>query len=361
MTVTLQASRTYYPQLDGIRAVAIAMVFVSHYFVPLVPGAFGVDVFFFLSGFLITRLLLNELQFNGSIHLGRFYLRRALRLLPAMIVMIFGVAILWASFFHAYAPIEVLAALSYFVNYYIAFNDVVLPIEPLWSLAVEEHYYILFPVVVLCFGTRGNRLAIFLITFIILVTLWRYVLFEGGVDFKYIKHASDTRMDAIAWGALMAVLANDPKTRFIVSRCCNLPAVIWGGVLIIAGLSFALTDLTMMQVTARYTLTHIGLFLTLPYVLFSPDAKLTTTLLRAPIMAYVGRLSYSIYLYHLAVLYIIETANLGLTRSVLLVVCTGLTLFFAMASHHFIERPFLSLRRRMGSNASINLARDNGG
>lgn len=350
MTVTLQASRTYYPLLDGIRAVAIVLVFVSHYFLPIVPGAFGVDVFFFLSGFLITRLLLNERQQNGFIDLWRFYMRRALRLLPAMFGMVFFVAIYWNNYIYKFAPIEVLAAIFYFVNYYINFNQPILPIEPLWSLAVEEHYYILFPIIVLHSGANSKRLVQFIISFIIAVTLWRYVILSAGMDLNYIKHASDTRMDAIAWGALMAALADNPKTRSVVTSCSNFATMIFGAGLIIVGLSFALTNSTLMQGTARYSLTHIGLFLVFSYVLFSPNAAPLTALLRTPVISYLGRLSYSIYLYHWAVLKAGEAANLGLTRPMLLALCTGLTLFFAIASYHLIEMRLVSLRRRMGSN-----------
>src|SRR6201986_2771681 len=140
------------PSLDGLRAISISIVLVSHAgYGGVVPGGLGVTIFFFLSGYLITTLLLDEHQRTGRIHIGKFYLRRVFRLFPPLLVtlaiayslVILGLldgGISWGG---------VLAQLLYFANYYALFfdpgNTTAAGTGILWSLAGEEHVYMLYP------------------------------------------------------------------------------------------------------------------------------------------------------------------------------------------------------------------------
>ncbi|MES1153157.1 MAG: acyltransferase, partial [Dongia sp.] len=141
------ADKRYIPALDGMRALSIAVVVASHFWVNgPVPGGFGVTVFFFISGFLITRLLLAEFNADGHISIGRFYVRRFLRLYPALFVLIVGLSALYFAMYGQVDFLEMIAALFYFMNYYVLVHpDVQMPIRMLWSLAIEEHYYFIFP------------------------------------------------------------------------------------------------------------------------------------------------------------------------------------------------------------------------
>ncbi len=147
------------PALDGIRALAVALVLADHGGIPGVPGGFiGVDVFFVLSGFLITSLLLDELGRTGGIDLPGFWVRRARRLLPALIVMVMAVVVLRELFpSEAVAAVrdDAVAAFFWVANWVFVFRDTDYftqgdtpsPLQHTWSLAVEEQYYVVWPLV----------------------------------------------------------------------------------------------------------------------------------------------------------------------------------------------------------------------
>src|SRR5215468_3120666 len=142
------------PSLNGLRAISISIVLVAHAgYGSVIPGGLGVTIFFFLSGYLITTLLMDERERSGRIHIGKFYLRRAFRLFPPLLVtlaiayslVILGLldgGISWAG---------VLSQLLYFANYYSLFfdpgNTTAAGTGILWSLAVEEHFYMIYPAV----------------------------------------------------------------------------------------------------------------------------------------------------------------------------------------------------------------------
>jgi peptidoglycan/LPS O-acetylase OafA/YrhL len=155
--ICAQARFGYIPGLDGIRACAVMMVLIAHIgFEHIIPGGFGVTVFFFISGFLITRLLLAELGETGRIDLPRFYIRRFLRLLPALYVMLILTGVLLIAMGDVPKLWETVAAFTWTMNYHYAVlaftNELrVAPWEHLWSLAVEEHFYLIYPLVLVIF------------------------------------------------------------------------------------------------------------------------------------------------------------------------------------------------------------------
>src|SRR5262245_6279726 len=138
------ASSEYIPSLDGMRAVAILLVVLSHLGLEhIVPGRLGVTLFFFISGFLITRLLIAEASKARAISIGAFYARRFLRLAPALLLMLAVVALAWTQFVGPVNGPQLLAGIFYMMNYFIIFGGLTtMPIGILWSLAVEEHYYL---------------------------------------------------------------------------------------------------------------------------------------------------------------------------------------------------------------------------
>ena len=204
------ATRGYIPALDGLRAVAIILVLLGHFGLGrVVPGGFGVTVFFLISGFLITRLLLVEYVESGKIDYLRFYARRFARLAPALVVVIASVTAAYAAL-HTIVPwSEVVAAFLYVINYYRIFHAVdIIPLGILWSLAVEEHFYLVFP---LAFAglLRSQRVVPALITAIAVALVWRVVLvlvLHASEDYTYM--ATDARFDSILYGALLAILAH---------------------------------------------------------------------------------------------------------------------------------------------------------
>jgi peptidoglycan/LPS O-acetylase OafA/YrhL len=148
------ASQKYVRELDGIRAIAVCIVVAAHYQLPYVPGGFGVTVFFFLSGYLITTLFYSEYSSTLTISPTRFYMRRWLRLTPPLVIsVIIGVAfypITRTAVGAQPVPIgNTMAALLYYTNYYILAWGLdatrVIPFGICWSLAIEEHFYLVWP------------------------------------------------------------------------------------------------------------------------------------------------------------------------------------------------------------------------
>src|SRR5262245_45291874 len=150
-------SNNYFPSLDGLRAISIILVVVSHLLIysklfttSPVPGGLGVTIFFFISGFLITNLLLAEYQKSDGINLRLFYIRRVLRLYPPLLLMMICItAFLWFTQ-NIISFQEINASLFYYENYFLAYHPVYADkYGILWSLAVEEHFYLLFPFILL--------------------------------------------------------------------------------------------------------------------------------------------------------------------------------------------------------------------
>src|ERR1700730_15754520 len=200
--------RSHIPALDGLRAVAVFLVIIAHFGFAQVPGAHGVMIFFVLSGFLITWLLLKESERYGKISLAGFYKRRTLRIFPAFYVywlilitllVATGKAVLWP---HAWS------ALFYASNYYTAIHgDPNNGFSHTWSLAIEEQFYLLWPLVFLMLRNNLKRMTAFLVCLIGAVWVHRAVLCFGlHIDQAYIQDAFDTRLDALMVGCLLAVL-----------------------------------------------------------------------------------------------------------------------------------------------------------
>ena len=256
----------YIPGLDGLRAIAVLIVMVAHLgFEHVVPGGFGVTVFFFISGFLITRLLLAESEKSG-IGLKNFYLRRFVRLYPALLFMLFGtVAIYGLSGIGGATATELTAGVFYFTNIFQVFVRATtdgLPFMPwthLWSLAVEEHFYLIFPAFMLLCNKNWKRAAIILALLIAIVPLWRtFIMF--GTDLPYADYnymMTDARFDSLAWGCLLSVLLHLKGNLKAFKPLLGLIPAVFAGLAIIA--SFLIRDETF-RYTLRFTLQGAALF-----------------------------------------------------------------------------------------------------
>ncbi len=196
----------YEPSLDGMRAVAVTCVVAFHATHWLPGGWAGVDVFFVLSGFLITSLLAQEIEASGSIDLGSFYLRRALRLVPALTVMLLAslaVAVLLPS-----RTLEDVRAIglagTYLMNWNRAFA--LFPqawLGHTWSLAMEEQFYLLWPAILLLI--RARRPVTLISALVVLVTVWRLVLVLSGAPAERTYNGFDTHADGLLIGSALAL------------------------------------------------------------------------------------------------------------------------------------------------------------
>ena len=210
------------PALDGIRAVAIGLVLTEHGGIPDVPGGFlGVDVFFVLSGFLITSLLLDELGRRGRIALAGFWIRRARRLLPALIVMVLAVVVA-RTLFPAEATTtlrdDAVAAFFWVANWafvaqktdYFSQGSPPSPLQHTWSLGVEEQYYLFWPLLVIAvaaaFGARARWGVFALATVGAAGSAVAAILLASDAEVNRVYFGTDTRVQALLVGAAAAAL-----------------------------------------------------------------------------------------------------------------------------------------------------------
>ncbi|HEY2373755.1 MAG TPA: acyltransferase [Gaiellaceae bacterium] len=322
----------YVPALDGIRALAIAGVVGTHYWNVPQAGGLGVDLFFCLSGFLITTLLLEEHADSGEISLTRFYVRRARRLFPALAVLL--VVYLAATEGHGLRTVA-LAGL-YAGNIVRAFaHDPLLnsPLGHLWSLAQEEQFYLLWPAaLIVLLRLRRNVAPIMLALLFVAVTVWRAFLAHHGASPARLQFGPDLRADGMVAGCLLAFL----RTRISIKPPGVLSALAVWTVAIAAFFSLLLPD---WQVYVRPMFNLCACVLVAAAV---TGTRLAEALSARPLVR-LGKISYSLYLWHLPVL-----AAIGYDRP-----WTALVAAVAVSelSYRLVEQPFRRQRLRGGGGS----------
>src|SRR5262245_14922290 len=219
------------PELDGVRGLAIILVVAGHclgrYEGWAQRGGLGGDLFFVLSGFLITTLLVEEWHRNSSLNLREFYVRRGRRLLPALVALVGVFAVLSLLALPARAPetgLEAVLRVSYVANFFIAFteNGVGVGFDHLWSLAQEEQFYLLWPPLLFVLLRRGvspKRLLLLLGVVILAVNLQRFAVIAAGGERHRIWFAPDTHSDAIVIGCAAALVWKYRLLRLPSSIC----------------------------------------------------------------------------------------------------------------------------------------------
>ena len=349
----------YVPALDGLRAVAVVGVLLFHGGVSWIPGGYlGVDVFFVLSGYLITTLLLHERVSTGGVDLRAFWTRRLRRLLPALLVLLAVVAVATPFFVAAAERASVrgdaIASLLYVANWHFILTDqsyfagAPSPLRHLWSLSVEEQWYLVFPVVLAVALRRARRLGPLLVGMAVAMVasaLWMAHLATGGGDPSRAYYGTDTRAHSLLAGALLAgVAAQWPLHRY--RRALSVLGLL-GALGVLA--SYVLVsegDLWM------YRGGFLGLAVATAALVGAvalPRTPLpwTRALAVAPLVA-IGRVSYGLYLWHWPVNVFLTPERTGLDGGglddvALLAVRTAVAVAFTLASYRLIEMP---IRRR---------------
>ena len=344
------------PSLDGIRAFSFLIVFAAHAGAAKfgIPGGFGVTVFFFLSGYLITTLLRLEFTNAGTISLRDFYLRRVLRIFPPFYAVLL-VALVLTALQVVPGKLEatpVLAQLGHFTNYWAighGFAGQPGGTAVYWSLAVEEHFYLVFPFLFLAlqkvlprrWGTQG--LLLFGLCGVVL--LWRlYLVQRLGVSEDRTYLASDTRLDSILFGCALALAANPMLDR------PRLPAKLFRWVLLPAGVLLLVFCFVYragdFRETYRYSLQGLGLAPVFVGAMREPRLWLFRALNLAPVKR-VGVLSYTLYLVHHVVIETLQRWLPSVNAVLLGGLALGVALLLANLVHQQIERPCARLRRRL--------------
>ena len=343
----------YRPALDGVRGIAIAIVVAFHAFGWPPGGTLGVDLFFVLSGFLITTLLLEEHARSGRISIRGFYLRRARRLLPALFallapfVLIGGLTAALTGSFPSSLFLGVGAALTYTSNIVVAADPSALPaaLIHLWSLAAEEQFYIVWPPLLLVLIRRGGirLLGRALGVLLVVALLYRLQLLLRGASIERIYYGPDTHADSLLIGCAFACYFVRGRLPWIISSerarkisiAVSLVAVIATAVLL-SRVPPRLAYETQLVPTAFAI--AAGVFI----VCAALGGSAVAGALSLRPLVFLGRISYSVYLWHLPLL----VAFAGLHREIGLrtLVAVAAAVVVATGSRYLIELPFLARR-----------------
>ena len=342
----------YFPTLDGWRAVAIILVFLQHGAASIADatglrhivqmgdsrcGVLGVHVFFGISGFLITSLLVDEERRCGAITLSSFYVRRFFRIVPAAFVMLLFVAAL--AFFGVLDdvyPVEWIGALLFFMNYLPAPTW---SVGHFWSLSVEEHFYLLWPTIFLVLSSFRRRLTA-VIPLALVLSVWavldaRYSI-TGPFNWNSETH-TDVQANGLLWGAAAALMYADKEWRQSLNRI----ATPWTAWLIIAFLVVTYAGLTGFG-RATLPLEAVLIPLMLVATVLHPRTFIGR-FLESPPLRYIGKLSYSIYLWQQLFVWTYHPALGVFEIFPLNLVCA---LICAAASYYLIETPIRNWGRR---------------
>jgi peptidoglycan/LPS O-acetylase OafA/YrhL len=324
----------YIPQLDGIRACAILAVFLYHSPFHFKGGWAGVDLFFVLSGFLITRILVSHREMPIGQYFGTFYMRRGRRILPPYLALMVVASVLfgfsWLPSWYTY-----LGAMN--------FPRVGPPaLSMLWSLAVEEQFYLFWPFVVL-FVPRGRLLWV-AVCLILAAPLLRGIATPFLTDHWAIYKQTPFRMDCLATGALIGIIWDNHAEKIRrIGVYWLLPAVM--GFFMLVYLSrkggFSTADFTVRGNVITY---EVNLLIVSSIFLWALSDKLTWPL-KLPVVRWIGRISYSIYLIHITAYTAARFLVHG--RIAVTLAAGALCIAYAAISFNFMELPLTENRKRV--------------
>jgi peptidoglycan/LPS O-acetylase OafA/YrhL len=349
------------PSLNGLRAISVLLVVLAHSGIStIVPGGAGVTIFFFLSGYLITTLMLAESERSGDIAIQSFYIRRVFRLAPPLLITLaIAYSLTYFGLASGQITLEALAAqLLYFANYYILFFDSNAQTMPagtgiIWSLAIEEHFYIFFPLLMTLFvrkAWRRSTIGTVLIAACLIILAWRVHLVQSPGFFSDRTYlASDTRVDSIIYGCLMAFLINPLRTAHYSKK---MSLTQW--MLFSVGIGLFLLSLIyrnpVFRETFRYSLQGIALVPIFYFAIQFHDNALFRHLNSSWVIR-IGTYSYTIYLAHQIVLMAIEK-NIPFIRTHPFFVFPAtlmISIAYAAVIDSFVDSYFRKLRHKFRS------------
>ncbi|KUL41281.1 acyltransferase family protein [Actinoplanes awajinensis] len=334
--------------IEGMRAIAVTLVVLSHAGLSGLAGGYvGVDVFFVISGFLITTLLLGELKRSGTVSLAKFYARRATRLLPAStLVLLVTVAAAWmwlpATRFKSIS-LDALYATFYGINWRLAYEGVQYlnadaapsPLQHFWSLAVEEQFYLVWPLLLMIFALvfkKTTKPILITLVAVIAVSLYASVqITESSAPYAYF--GAHTRAWELGIGALVAVGA----TRLAGLHRGFAAVLTWAGLAAVLSSAFLYDESTPFPGTAA-ALPVLGAAAIIAGGCAAPRGGVATVLGIWPLQQ-IGRYSYSWYLWHWPILMIApflldREPTVGLN-----LILAAVALVVAVGSYHLVENP----------------------
>jgi peptidoglycan/LPS O-acetylase OafA/YrhL len=360
------------PALDGLRALAVAGVFAYHLgWGGATGGYLGVDLFFVLSGFLITTLLLEERALTGRVRLGAFWARRARRLLPALFLLVAVIAlyvVLDGRFGGTGAAASVnlsglrgdaLATLFYVANWHAIFSHqsyfaqfaASSPLKHTWSLAIEEQFYLVWPLVLLVLlkVSRGAWRRVGLIVAVagaLGSAALMSALYHSAADANRVYYGTDTHLFDMFGGIALAMLVAarpqpGPRARRLLHLAAPICAVALGVCWVRAGTGSGLVPSWMYR--GGFLLCAALAAVVIADVRQVQHGPLGQVLSVRP-LRYIGRISYGLYLWHFPVIVYLTPERLGISGIALNALRVGVTLLFASLSYRFVENPIRRAR-----------------
>jgi peptidoglycan/LPS O-acetylase OafA/YrhL len=355
------------PSLNGLRAISILMVVGSHlqgkpvihdnkflratgHFI--FNGGFGVNIFLVISGFLITKLLINELTQSGRVSLKNFYLRRMIRIFPAYYFLLFSYSLLQLT---GYFHINLLTWVGVVTFTKQFFVDNTSEIDHLWSLSVEEVFYLIWPFAFINFKEKSIHISIYIIALVAIIRI-----LTTNFPAPSLSLTIFARADALLIGSLIAIYY-EKITQWVLSRQRMIYLVVPALLVSIFAYTYFFSRLSnsIGNQQVNYFLLRIaygflgsqGLIINLLIgfiLIYSIHVRNRWFwLLNIPIMNHLGKLSYSIYLWQQ-----LFTADREVLNKIPIAVLLGLIYLIAYCSYKFIEKPFMGLKRKYNLEAT---------
>ena len=352
----------YRPELDGIRAIAVLVVIYFHC-AAFFPGAFrlpgglmGVDVFFVLSGYLITTLLVREARRDGDISLRHFYLRRALRLLPALVLAIVVASLVAWQLDGNPGDRSILEAsiisLTFLSNWFEASAHLGL-LRHTWSLGIEEQFYLVWPFVLMLIVRRGGsrrRTEVVLLACAVGAVVLRFSLLALGHTALGWR-GTLSRADGVLLGSALAVALT--KRGWFLRRVLER---YWLGAaaLVLLASAFYTCGRGVSANGCTAPTASLATAMLIGHLAVRPDGVIASAL-GVPPLAAIGRISYGLYLFHLPIVALIAHSEIEGPRAGLAVF--ALTVVVATLSFKLVERPFMDLYRRLATERTPEVRR----
>ena len=342
----------YFPALDGLRAIAVAAVLLYHAGQAWIPGGFlGVEMFFVISGYLISSLLLVEWESSQRIDLKAFWLRRARRLMPAVLLLLVG-TVSWTAYFHpdelSSLRGDVASTVGYVNNWYQIlahksyFESVGRPslLRHMWSLAVEEQFYLLWPVAfaLLLRGVQRRFILGLVLAGAVVSVVAMAIMFHPNDDPSRVYYGTDTRASGLLLGVALA-LCWKPGTGAGTSNSFILDTMGFGALACLAACFAVINEFQPLLYRGGFTL--VGLVTSeLIAVVVSSRTGLLARFLGSPPLRWAGTRSYGIYLWHFPVFMLTRPQlDVPWDGPLWLMVRITLTLLIAEASYRWVESP----------------------
>ncbi|MBR1209896.1 acyltransferase family protein [Bradyrhizobium sp. JYMT SZCCT0180] len=343
-------SQPYRPDIDGLRAIAVLLIVIFHLGGPISGGFVGVDVFFVISGFLITKIIIQDID-SGSFSFSAFYARRIRRIFPALLVMltivlVSGAFLLMPGDYEVTARSVLYASVSasnfYFLKHtgYFDVASEMMPLLHTWSLAIEEQFYLVWPATLVflvhLFGRSRRNIGLFVA--IVCAAGFVLCIHQTQTNPKAAFYLPHTRAWELDVGALLAVI---PRARYTASR---VVAHIAG----LAGLALILWSALSLTRSSPFPSYHAALPVAGAALLVAPwrSVGLVQRLLSFAPFTFVGKISYSLYLWHWPIITLYRHYQMDAPMSVIEQACLAvIILVVSWASWTFVEEPFRRSRR----------------